>query len=108
MPDGFELAVELYVKPMDLPLIQKGNEVLFIFDGWPAFVFSGWPDQSFGTFSGEVFAIDNEIGESGKFRIMVRDKDNYKDWPSLRNNDTIHSHIMPYTLSVDGCIGKLL
>ncbi|MEM6723155.1 MAG: HlyD family secretion protein, partial [Bacteroidota bacterium] len=82
MPDGFELAVELYVKPMDLPLIQKGNEVLFIFDGWPAFVFSGWPDQSFGTFSGEIFAIDNEIDPSGKFRIMVRETDQDKEWPT--------------------------
>ncbi|MEO1434762.1 MAG: HlyD family efflux transporter periplasmic adaptor subunit [Bacteroidota bacterium] len=81
MPDGFELAVELYVKPMDLPLIQKGNEVLFIFDGWPAFVFSGWPDQSFGTFSGEIFAIDNEIDPSGRFRIMVRETLEDKEWP---------------------------
>ena len=47
MPASYDLAVELYVDPMDLPLLKVGENVRFIFDGWPAFVFSGWPGASF-------------------------------------------------------------
>jgi adhesin transport system membrane fusion protein len=81
MPADFELAVELYIEPIDFPLVQPGQEVRFIFDGWPAFIFSGWPDMSFGTFSGEVFAIDNTISNNGKYRILIRQSMNPKPWP---------------------------
>ncbi|MEL6926013.1 MAG: HlyD family efflux transporter periplasmic adaptor subunit, partial [Bacteroidota bacterium] len=47
-----ELAVEMYVRPMDLPLMNPGNEVRLIFDGWQAFIISGWSDFSFGTYKG--------------------------------------------------------
>ena len=40
VPNVSELAVEMYVRPIDLPLISKGSEVRFIFDGWPSLVFS--------------------------------------------------------------------
>ncbi|MEN0004167.1 MAG: biotin/lipoyl-binding protein [Bacteroidota bacterium] len=83
MPADYELAVELYVKPMDLPLIDHGNEVRFIFDGWPAIVFTGWPSQTFGTFTGEVVAIENNIDSNGKYRILVgpAHAENSKPWP---------------------------
>lgn len=81
MPADYELAVELYIKPMDLPLIQIGQEVRFIFDGWPAFIFSGWPGQSFGTYRGQVFAIDNTISDNGEYRILVAPDEREKDWP---------------------------
>jgi len=84
MPADYELAVELYVKPMDLPLVDLGQEVRFIFDGWPAFIFSGWPGQSFGTYTGEVVAIDNMISPNGEYRILVSPdltKKNAKTWP---------------------------
>jgi multidrug resistance efflux pump len=42
VPANAELAVEMYVQPVDLPLIQPGNKVRFIFDGWPAIVFYLW------------------------------------------------------------------
>ena len=35
MPSNFELAVEMYVRPIDLPLIHKGENVRVQFDGWP-------------------------------------------------------------------------
>ena len=79
-PANLKLAVELFVRPMDLPLINKGQEVSFIFDGWPAFIFSGWPGMSFGTYSGEVVAIDNNISQNGKYRILVNAEDE-KEWP---------------------------
>lgn len=53
------------------------------FDGWPAIVFSGWPNNSFGTFGGEVFTIDNEISDNGKYRILVVEDDSEKSWPDL-------------------------
>ena len=81
MPTGYELAVEIYVKPMDLPLIEMGQEVRFIFDGWPAFIFSGWPDASFGTFNGNVVAIDNMISSNGNYRILVGPYESEKPWP---------------------------
>jgi multidrug resistance efflux pump len=81
MPAEVQLAVEMYVRPIDLPLISKGNPVNFIFDGWPAFVFSGWPDLTFGTFTGRVVAIDNEVSDNGKFRVLVGQEAGAKPWP---------------------------
>lgn len=81
MPYPAALAVEMYVEPIDLPLIQMGNRVNFIFDGWPAFVFSGWPNLTFGTYEGRVVAIDNNIGTNGAYRILVAPDESSKPWP---------------------------
>lgn len=81
MPANYDLAVELNIKAMDLPLIHLGQEVRFIFDGWPALVFTGWPGQSFGTFKGQVVAIDNTISAAGKYRILVGPAPGTKPWP---------------------------
>lgn len=81
MPWPAELAVEMYVKPIDLPLIELGNTVNFIFDGWPAFVFSGWPNLTFGTFEGQVVAIDNNIGPKDTYRVLVAPLETEKPWP---------------------------
>ncbi|MCB0637916.1 MAG: HlyD family efflux transporter periplasmic adaptor subunit [Lewinella sp.] len=81
MPANFELAVSIYVKPMDLPLIHQGEEVRFIFDGWPAIVFTGWPELSFGTYSGTIVGIDNNIGENGTYRVLVGPNPNDRPWP---------------------------
>lgn len=83
MPANVELAAELYVQPVDLPLILEGERLRLIFDGWPAMVFSGWPNASFGTFGGEVVAIDKVISPNGKYRILViPDKSDEAEWPS--------------------------
>ncbi|MFN0033292.1 MAG: HlyD family secretion protein [Flavobacteriales bacterium] len=82
MPASYDLAVEMYVEPMDLPLLQKQQKVRFIFDGWPAFVFSGWPGASFGTYGGKIVAIDNFISENGKYRILVAQDPDDEPWPS--------------------------
>ncbi len=83
MPSNYELAAYLYVRPMDIPLLQIGQKVRFIFDGWPAIVFAGWPDLSQGTFGGEVVAIENMINEDGLYRILIaQDKSDVK-WPKL-------------------------
>jgi membrane fusion protein, adhesin transport system len=81
MPSVYDLAVEMYVQPMDLPLVQKGQKVRVMFDGWPAIVFSGWPNTSYGTYGGVVFAVDNFADETGKFRVLVSPDKTQDKWP---------------------------
>ncbi len=83
VPDIDDLAVEVYVKPMDLPLIDIGESVQLRFDGWPAIVISGWPEGSTGVFSGKVYAVDRYNSENGLYRIMVRMGDTEKKWPDM-------------------------
>jgi multidrug efflux pump subunit AcrA (membrane-fusion protein) len=78
MPANSTMAVEMYVDPMNIPLLQKEQRVQFIFDGWPAFVFSGWPNATFGTFAGKVRAIDNFVSPNGKYRVLVVPDE---EWP---------------------------
>ena len=59
MPANYDIAVETYVNPIDLPLLKRGEKVRVWFAGWPTIVFSGWPDMSYGTFGGRVVAIEN-------------------------------------------------
>lgn len=80
-PADYQLAVEMYVRPIDLPLLQVGHEVRFLFDGWPAFFFSGWPGVSLGTFAGKVVAMDRNISANGKFRILVAQDATEEAWP---------------------------
>ncbi len=81
MPREYELAVALYVEPIDLPLMKLGEKVRIQFDGWPAIVFSGWPNASHGTYGGKIYAIDQYISANGKYRVLVEpDKDDYA-WP---------------------------
>lgn len=83
VPANAELAVEMYVQPVDLPLIQPGNKVRFIFDGWPAIVFSGWPQLSNGTFGGVVIAIDQFAGPTNQYRVLVTEDPEEEGWPDL-------------------------
>ena len=82
VPQNTNYAVELYVRPVDLPLVSPGQEVRFIFDGFPAIIFAGgWPDQSFGTFPGKIRAVENNIDEKGMFRVIVVENPKDKKWP---------------------------
>ena len=81
MPAKIDVAVEVYVRPIDIPLLGKGSKVRIQFDGWPAIVFSGWPNVSYGTYGGSVIAIDNFISENGKYRVLVVPDSNDHDWP---------------------------
>ncbi|MEC7262318.1 MAG: biotin/lipoyl-binding protein, partial [Bacteroidota bacterium] len=40
MPANYDIAVETYVDPIDLPLVHVGEKVRIQFDGWPSIVFS--------------------------------------------------------------------
>ena len=81
MPSEYDIAVETFVNPIDLPLLTKGEKVRVWFDGWPTIVFSGWPDMSYGTFGGEIVAIENFISENGKYRILIAPDKKEDKWP---------------------------
>lgn len=95
MPANFDLAVEIYVAPIDVPLLEKGSLVRVQFDGWPAIVFSGWPSVSYGTYGGRVVAIDNFISENGKYRVLVAPDKNDHPWPKdLRVGGGVNSMML--------------
>ncbi|HNF01478.1 MAG: HlyD family efflux transporter periplasmic adaptor subunit [Ferruginibacter sp.] len=81
VPDKIKYAVELYVQPLDLPLVANGQKVRFLFDGFPAIVFSGWPRASSGTFGGVITAIESNVSRNGKFRVLVQEDPADKPWP---------------------------
>lgn len=81
VPDKIQYAVEMFVRPLDLPLLEPGQKVRFLFDGFPAIVFSGWPKASSGTFGGEIIAVESNVSFNGKFRIMVKEDPSDKPWP---------------------------
>jgi multidrug resistance efflux pump len=81
VPEKVQFAVQLFVDPMDLPLISIGQKVRFIFDCFPAIVFSGWPQSSIGTFGGKVAAIETNVSTNGKFRVLVKEDDPTHPWP---------------------------
>jgi len=81
VPDKIKYAVEMYVQPVDLPLIALGQKVRFLFDGFPAIVFSGWPKSSSGTFGGEIVAVESNVSANGKFRLIVQEDAKDKPWP---------------------------
>jgi len=81
VPRNLGYAVELFVKPLDLPLLHSGQKIRFVFDGFPAIVFSGWPQASYGTFGGEITAVENALSPNGNFRLIVRPDESDKPWP---------------------------
>ena len=81
MPSKYDIAVETFVSPNDLPLIHKGEKVRVWFDGWPTIVFSGWPNMSYGTFGGKIVAVENFISDNGKFRILIAPDQEEAPWP---------------------------
>lgn len=82
VPKNVGLAVEIFVKPVDLPLIEKGQKINMIFDGFPAVVFSGWPSASIGMFRGEISVIENTVSTNGMFRVLIAQTKGEKPWPS--------------------------
>ena len=80
IPENYSLAVEMFVRPIDMPLLKVGQEVRIQFDGWPSIVFSGWPNSSYGTFGGIVFAINEVIDDSGRYRVLIM-PDPESPWP---------------------------
>lgn len=96
-PSEPKLAVELFVRAMDVPLIQRGRTVRIQFDGWPSIQFSGWPTVSVGTFGGQVAVIDAVSSVNGKYRLLVRPAVQKGDqpWPAqLRVGSGVFGWVM--------------
>jgi multidrug efflux pump subunit AcrA (membrane-fusion protein) len=85
VPEAGATAVELILDGNDMPLVQPGEEVRVLFEGWPAIQFSGWPDMSYGTFGGEVAFIDPSDDGKGQFRVVVLPDPDEPAWPSGTN-----------------------
>lgn len=81
MPAHYELAVEMWVRPIDLPLLHKGEHVQIEFEGWPAIVFSGWPNVSYGTYGATIVAIENFASKNGMYRVLITRDPEYGPWP---------------------------
>jgi len=82
VPTTFNYAAELFVSPKDLVLVNKGQKVTMVFDGFPATVFSGWPRASYGTFLGQIIAVETNMSDNGKFRVLVIQDSLERKWPS--------------------------
>ncbi len=81
VPTQNAYAVEMYIDPMNLPLVEIGQKVRFVFDGFPAIIFSGWPKNSYGTFGGKIVAVETSVGNNGKFRVLVAQDPDDRKWP---------------------------
>ncbi|MBB3697286.1 HlyD family efflux transporter periplasmic adaptor subunit [Flammeovirga yaeyamensis] len=97
VPDKPQLAAAIYVKTMDVPLIEEGRHVRLRFDGWPSIQFSGWPSVSVGTFGGRVEVVDFMNQADGTFRVLIiqdkKEKDD--DWPpELRMGTGVFGWVM--------------
>ncbi|TAE99561.1 MAG: HlyD family efflux transporter periplasmic adaptor subunit [Runella slithyformis] len=93
-----DIAVEMYIKAMDLPLVEPGRHARLEFDGWPALQFAGWPGASVGTFGGQVAIIDRVNSKNGGFRIIIKPdhlgNENEK-WPAaLRLGSAVNGWVM--------------
>lgn len=92
---GNDIAAEMYIRAMDVPLVSKGRKVRIIFDGWPALQFSGWPSVSVGTFGGVVRVIDMVNTRPGEFRLLVVPDSTDTPWPKqLRVGSGIKGWVM--------------
>jgi multidrug efflux pump subunit AcrA (membrane-fusion protein) len=81
VPDQIQLAVEIYVSPLDVSILKVGTRTRFVFDGFPAVVFGGWPRASYGTFGGKIYAIENTTNNEGKYRVLVVEDEKDRKWP---------------------------
>ena len=82
MPSNYQMAVETYIRPIDIPLIKVGEKARVEFDGWPAIVFSGWPSVSYGTYGAKVVAIENYISDNNLYRVLLVPDAEDHPWPT--------------------------
>lgn len=98
-PKNPQVAAELYVNAMDVPLILDNSNVRLQFEGWPSVQFSGWPSVAVGTFAGQVWAIDRVSSNGGKYRLLIKPAHplpkNDEPWPiQLRQGSGVYGRII--------------
>lgn len=84
MPDTEQLAVEMWMRGIDAPLITPGRQARLVFEGWPAVQFAGWPSVAVGTFGGVVQVVDAQAAADGRVRVLVLPDPDDERWPSER------------------------
>ncbi|MGR9093109.1 MAG: efflux RND transporter periplasmic adaptor subunit [Gammaproteobacteria bacterium] len=82
-PNRTKRAVQVFVSGLDAPLVEEGAPARVMFEGWPAVQFSGWPQTSLGTFGAIVAAVDPNVSENGRFRVLLTE-DPDEPWPEFR------------------------
>ncbi len=82
VPPFNDPAVEIFVDPLDAPLLKTQQKVRIVFDGFPAIVFSGWPKASYGTFGGKIYSIENNVSPQGKYRVLIKPDTKDRLWPN--------------------------
>ncbi|MFD1258169.1 HlyD family secretion protein [Mucilaginibacter terrae] len=98
-PKSPQVAAEIYISAMDVPLVLDTSNVRLQFEGWPSIQFSGWPSVAVGTFAGKVFAIDKVSSSGGKYRLLVKQDNpvptNDEPWPKqLRQGSGVYGRII--------------
>lgn len=77
-PISDDRAVEVHVRPMDMPLLREGHLAQIEFEGFPALAISGEPGMNFGTYEARVAVISQTPESSGTFRVLLRPTE---QWP---------------------------
>ena len=81
IPNMKNKAVEIYIDPVDLPLVNVDQKMQFIFDGYPVVLFGGWPQFNYGIFHGKIAMVEKAISKNGKFRALVVEDSSERNWP---------------------------
>ncbi len=95
LPQSDDVAVEMFIRAMDVPLVSIGRKVRIEFDGFPALQVTGWPSVSVGSFGGTVKVVDFVNTHPGEFRILVVPDPQDEPWPvQLRNGSGTKGWVM--------------
>ncbi len=81
VPDTASRAVELWLDGNDMPLVEAGEEVRLLFEGWPAIQVVGFPGADAGTYAGRVTFVDPTDDGKGHFRVVVQPDPEAPAWP---------------------------
>ena len=84
IPTTERIAVEVWLRGVDAPLVTPGRKVRLAFEGWPAVQVAGWPSVAVGTFGGEVLVTDAQAGADGRVRALVVPDPTEPPWPDRR------------------------
>ncbi len=84
VPDTERLAVEMWMRGVDAPLVDVGRRARVQFEGWPAVQFAGWPSVAVGTFGGVVAQVDAQAALDGRVRVLVVPDPAEDPWPDRR------------------------
>ncbi len=77
-------AIELYLKPMDAPLLRQGLKARIQIEGWPALRIAGWPATSLGTYGGVVSMVDSGLSANGMLRVLIVPDKYQAPWPHMK------------------------